>query len=457
MGNCVNGDSRRSSAEASILPSQQQCPPSRTTHSASASTSTSTSTRDTNANRDVPVSQSAHPVGGGGSRAPSHGSQATLHLRQPLPQRVTNRTNAPNQPNPPGHTDSRSLASVAQPADRSDRPAGREVALPASERTDPPSVSVRARVAQPASQRTETTAVALLPRRTTPRGEMMDQGSDVDVVGTVPACQGSQIASSSFYSGRLLTRRAELSNVRIERTAAQDSLTRSRILGEELVDQREYVPIPQIPLPRESSRQTELLPRFGSGPGPPPRPRAPTASELFHRRTERASTEITALDIALTYARTGGPIMPFRPPGRVFQSESLDSDPRRGDTVTEVGDSRARRVGPTGWTSNLWRALRDQGGSVERPETLNEVESQPLKIRFQILFPARGATITEFRPEDVMYEIMARIIADHNAAIPNHHARMEPFRASNPDAWALRHQTLGPEPGIGESVPFPLL
>jgi hypothetical protein len=458
MGNCLNGDSRRPSVEASTLPNQQQSSLSRATDSAS----TGTSDADANAHRDVPVSQSARSAGGGGSRAPSQGSQATLNMRQPLLQRVISRTNAINQPNPPGLTDSRSLAPAVQPANRSERPAGREAALPASERTahpTRPTGSARARIAQPASQRTEMTALGLRPRRTTPRGEMMNQSSDVDVVRTVPAGQGNQIPGANCSSGRLLGTRTEFSNVRVEHTAAQVSLARSRILGEELVDQRRYVPVARMPPPRESSRQTELLPRFGSGPGPRPSttrdgPRPPTTRELINRQMERASADITILDLSMTYARTGAPFIPIRSADRGIQSASLDTYPRRDFTVTEPDESSARRVRATEWTSNLWRAIRHQGGSVERTVNLNEVESRSPKIRFQILFPAARATVHQLPQEDVIYEAMAMIIAAHNEAIPSHHARMKTFLASHPDQWALSHQILA---GIGKSNPFLLL
>jgi hypothetical protein len=444
MGNCLNGDSRHSSVEASPMPIQQQSPPSRPTDSAI------TFTRDANAHRDVPASQSARSAGGGRSGAPSQRSQLIINMRQPRFQRVNNRTNAASQPNPPGVADSRSLVSAAQPTDRSDSSAGREAALPASELTNPPAVSARAHISQPISQRTGMTAPALMPRRTTPRGEMMNQRSDIDVVRTVPAGQRSQIASASGFRGRLLGTRARFTNVRIERAAAQVSLARSMVPGEERVDGRRRVAFPEINPFREHS-QIELLPRFRSAPAP----RAATNIEPVGRQTQRDIVSLTGLDIAMTYARTGVPTLPIvRPADPIIRRESVNPEPRCGDTVAGAGDSRSRRARATGRTSNISGVYRHQGGSAELPATPIEVGSQPPKIRIQIIFPALHAAIPEVRPAGNIYEKMATIIADRNASVPPHHARMVDFHASLPEQWTFSHQVLGPEPGRGTSVPL---
>jgi hypothetical protein len=438
MGNCIKGDSRRPSVEAPLVQTQQQRPPT------CATVSVDTGARGPNPPHDVPISQSAY------ARPHSQGSPAFLNRLQALPRRPMNRTNAATQPSPSDLADPQNVASAAQPTHRADRSAGGEGPHPASRLTDHPADSAEAQSAQPVTQRTEAAALAFSPRRMTPRGEMMNQTSDLGVVRTVPAGQGSQTASASLFSRLRPTTRTEFQNVRIERAAAQATFPRRMGQREELVNHREiYVPVARIP-PGAESGQIEILPRFGSA------PRAPTTVELIDHRIERAGADITALDIAMTYTRTSVPIASIRPAGGRAQSELSDINPRHGITVAEPGNTRARCGGATGWTSGLLRALLHPLPSVERPPIVNELESRPPKIRFQILFPAARATLSELPLDDVIYETIARIIADRNAAIPNHHARMKTFLASNPAEWALSHQVLGREPGIGKSVPSPL-
>jgi hypothetical protein len=91
-------------------------------------------------------------------------------------------------------------------------------------------------------------------------------------------------------------------------------------------------------------------------------------------------------------------------------------------------------------------------GMAPTTEPIVELISRPATIRFQVQFPAAQATSPQFREGETTHNLVSRMIADRNAAVPDDHSRMFNHGYNRQDRWLLTHE-INALPMIGMADP----